>query len=168
MKTLYLVRHAKSSWDNPSLDDIDRPLKVSGINDAYIMSAFLKEKKIAPELVVSSPAVRALSTAVIFTNQLGLPTERISIFREIYESSPGSILRVIRRTNPSVNSLMVFGHDPSLTNLFMLLTGKSLEKIPTSAVASVSLNIIQWKEIVPASGTLAFLHKPKEIKQTVK
>lgn len=168
MKILYLVRHAKSSWEDPSLDDIDRPLKKSGVNDAYIMGAFLKERNIFPELLMSSPAVRALSTAVIFTNQLKIPTEKLRIYREVYESSPGHILHIIRQISPAIKSIMVFGHDPSLTNLFMLITGKSLEKIPTSAVASISMSIERWDEIAPAGGNLDFFYKPKEIKQLVK
>ena len=168
MKVLYLVRHAKSSWEDASLDDIDRPLKTSGVNDAYMMSDFLKEKKVAPELIITSPAVRAISTALIFTNKLKIPTEQIKILREIYESSPGDILNKVRMTNPIVNSLMVFGHDPSLTSLFTLLTGKSLEKIPTSAVASIFLSIDEWQKIVPAAGTLQFLHRPKEIRSMMR
>ena len=168
MKVLYLVRHAKSSWEDASLDDIDRPLKTSGVNDAYMMSHFLKEKKVAPELIMTSPAVRAISTALIFMNKLNVATEQIKILREIYESSPGDILNKVRMTNPAINSLMVFGHDPSLTSLFGLLTGESLEKIPTSAVASISLSIDEWQKIVPAGGTLQFLHKPKEIKSMMR
>jgi phosphohistidine phosphatase len=165
MKTLFLVRHAKSSWEDAYLDDIDRPLKTSGVKDSYLMSAFLKEKNILPELIISSPAVRALSTAVIFATGMNMPLKDIKISPELYESTPGEIQKVIRKTDNATNSLMIFGHDPSLTNLFMSLTGKNLEKIPTSAVVSISVNIQYWEELEPGKGILEYLYKPKQIKE---
>ncbi|MDQ3191372.1 MAG: histidine phosphatase family protein [Bacteroidota bacterium] len=164
MKTLFLVRHAKSSWDETSLDDIDRPLKASGVKDAYLISTFLKEKIVQPELIISSPAVRALSTAVIFAKGMNIPLTDIKLFQELYESTPGEIQKTIQKTDDEIDSLMVFGHDPSLTNLFMFLTGINLEKIPTSAVVSISLNIDHWKEIAPGKGILEYLYKPKQVK----
>ena len=164
MKILYLVRHAKSSWDDNSLDDKDRPLKKGGVKDAYSMSAFLKENSILPDYLISSPAVRALSTAVIFAGQMGYPEGKIKIDMDLYESTSSDILNIIKKTDNTLNTLMIFGHEPSLTGLFMVLTGQKLIKIPTSAVVSISFDTNQWDKIIPDAGTLQFLYKPKEIK----
>ncbi|HET6242946.1 MAG: histidine phosphatase family protein [Bacteroidetes bacterium] len=164
MKKLFLVRHAKSSWEDFSINDKDRPLKASGVQDAYLMSAFLQSINVSPELIITSPAARTLSTAIIFSQGLLVPLENIKMFSNLYESSPQKILDVILMTDNALSSLMVFGHDPSLTALYTILTGINIEKIPTSAVASISLNINHWKDLAQGTGILEFFHKPKEVK----
>jgi phosphohistidine phosphatase len=164
MKTLYLARHAKSSWDDPNVEDVDRPLKTNGVQDAYFMGAHLKSKGVSPQAIITSHAARALNTAIIFASQLQFPVEQIKIFRKIYESSPAEIMEAISSIDNQTESIMVFGHDPSLTKLVLMLTGKEPEKIPTSAVAAIELDIVNWNELSGASGNLAFLEKPKEVK----
>ncbi|MBA3899326.1 MAG: histidine phosphatase family protein [Bacteroidetes bacterium] len=168
MKTLYLVRHSKSSWEDQEFDDFDRPLKSSGVKDAYLMGSYLRNKGIMPGLILSSPAARALNTAVVFSGQMGFPYSGILLSIKLYESSAGDILDVISGLNTSEDSIMVFGHDPSLSNLFMKLTGISIEKIPTSAVAAIALNINDWEDIKASKGELVFMEKPKEVKANVK
>jgi phosphohistidine phosphatase len=168
MKTLYLTRHAKSSWDDPNVEDIDRSLKSTGIQDAYLMGKHLKSKGISPEIILTSPAARAINTAVIFASQFNYPPEEIKIFQKIYESAPNDIIEAVLSAKTKANSIMIFGHDPSLTNLVFQLTGKELEKIPTSATAGIELQINDWNELSSAEGKFLFLEKPKELRAFVK
>jgi phosphohistidine phosphatase len=169
MKTLYLVRHSKSSWEDQTLDDFDRPLKSSGIQDAYMMGSFIKSKGINPGYIISSPAARAINTAIIFATQLYYPTEKIRIYKKLYESTPEDILEVIEKEVPNdVQSVMVFAHDPSLTRLYTMLTGRAVEKIPTSTVVGIELPISAWKEIRESKGETCCFDRPKEVRPVVK
>jgi phosphohistidine phosphatase len=163
MKTLYLVRHAKSSWDDITLDDIDRPLKAIGVSDAYLIASKLKDQNIIPELIISSPATRALSTAIIFARVLNYPLNKISIREEVYESSPEEISNVLNE-QPLPSSIMIFGHDPSLSQLYNRLSGNSIEKIPTCGVATIIFEDAHWKDILNLKGEGISLTKPKDFK----
>jgi phosphohistidine phosphatase len=164
MKTLYLVRHAKSSWEDFAFDDFDRPLKSSGLADAYLMGNHLKDKSVMPECIISSPAARAINTAIAFSVKMGFQIENIQMNAKLYECTQQDILEEVSTLNVACDSLMVFGHDPSLSNLFYFLTGTYLEKLPTAAVAAISLPIDSWSEIGNVKGELIFMEKPKELK----
>ena len=161
MKTLYLVRHAKSSWDNKELKDIDRPLNERGYRDAHSMSAFLLENNYIPELIVTSPAIRAMTTAIIFSRVLNVPPDRVAIKDGIYEASIGKFLSVIEEFSENYNTIMVCGHNSTITQVANNLSADSIENIPTSGSVGIVFNINSWKDIKDSKGKRLFFRYPK-------
>ncbi|GAB4137608.1 MAG: phosphohistidine phosphatase SixA [Bacteroidia bacterium] len=142
MKKLWLVRHAKSSWSNLSLPDIDRPLNERGYRDAHEMPdrVFKNKEPGIPELLISSSAIRALSTALIFARKFGYNEAGIRIEPELYETSVASYLNIVRHVPEHLESVMLFGHNPIMTDFLNLLTNAGIENIPTTGVACISWN----------------------------
>lgn len=165
MKKLYLIRHAKSSWDNLSLDDFDRPLNSRGEKDAPKMGKRLQDKKIAPDVIVTSPAKRALDTCLIIIKFLGFPKEKISIDKRLYHASEEELLRVIRELkdhpNDEEENVLLFGHNPGLTNFANQLLNEHIQNIPTTGIVVASLSIKKWQEIDWGCGKLLFFDFPK-------
>ncbi len=165
MKKLYLIRHAKSSWDNPDLDDFDRPLNSRGIKDAPLMGKRLKENKLTPYIIVTSPAIRALDTCLIITKFLGFPKEKISIDKRLYHASEEELLRVIRELkdhpNDEEENVLLFGHNPGLTNFANQLLNEHIKNIPTTGIVVSSLSIKKWQEADWGCGKLLFFAFPK-------
>jgi phosphohistidine phosphatase len=160
MKTLYLVRHAKASWEH-DVHDWERPLTEEGIKRAEKVSRQLKTKKINPDRIISSYAFRALNTAVIFALQLRFPLNEIVISQNIYEKRAIDILDMLRKQDNKLNSIMVFGHDPAITELYNMLTRKMLLKISTSSTASIEFAITNWKDLGSKQGKTIFLESGK-------
>jgi phosphohistidine phosphatase len=117
MKTLYLVRHAKSSWKYPNLDDFERPLNKRGRKNAPFMGTILKKLKVAPDLLISSPANRAAITARIIAAKINYPLEKIRYRESIYEFSEDALIHVIKQIDDSVNKAMIVGHNPATNGL---------------------------------------------------
>lgn len=161
MKHLYLVRHAKSSWDDHTLSDLERPLNKRGKRDAPFMGKLLKKLKVNPDLILSSPAERAISTAKIFAEELDYPKKKILVYDDIYESSPGEILNVISEAGEENKSIMVFGHNPSFSSLAFLLTNSPVN-MPTCSIAAIEFNLNSWSDIEPNTGKLIFFEYPKK------
>lgn len=161
MKKLFLVRHSKSAKDNPILTDFDRPLNFRGYKDARVFGAKLKKIIGQPELFISSPAVRAVSTAVIFADVFNVNSKKIILDKSLYESSVNDYLKVMKAIDNSYSSVMLFGHNPTITSLANNLTKPFTENIPTTGVTGIEFNIKQWKELVPASGKLFLYDFPK-------
>src|SRR5688572_13126040 len=109
MKTLYLVRHAKSDWQHETLTDIDRPLNERGYKDAHLISLYLRSQHLKPGIIITSAAIRAMSTALIFARNLDYPAEKINVSTALYESGPAAYLDVIRKTSPEFAVVMLFG-----------------------------------------------------------
>ena len=128
MKTLLLVRHAKSSWNDSEISDIDRPLKQIGVKNALLIATKIKEKKIFPDFLITSPAVRAASTALIFARTLSYPLQRMVINEIVYDFSKDALFPLLHATDDKFDTVMLVGHDPALTYLLNDLTGKSFEK----------------------------------------
>ena len=166
MKTLLLVRHAKSSWNDADISDIDRPLKRSGVKDAIEVSEKLRSLKISPDILITSPAVRGITTALIFARTLKYHFNRIVINEIVYDFSKDALLPLLRNMDDKYDVAMLVGHDPAFTYLLNDLTGKALEKMPTSSVAKINFKIEKWKEIKTKSGKLSFLKSPKKKKKT--
>ncbi len=162
MKTLYLVRHAKSSWDYPHLRDADRPLNDRGEKNAPEMASRLKQKNIIPDKIISSPARRAMDTCIIFSDILGYSTGKIIEDRRIYHAAEEDLLEVIKETDNQINSVMLFGHNPGFNWLAEGLTGEDLGNIPTCGIVACKVNISIWKEIGPGTGELVFFDYPKK------
>lgn len=161
MKHLYLVRHAKSSWDDHTLSDLERPLNKRGKRDAPFMGKLLKKLKVNPDLILSSPAKRALTTAKIFAGELDFPEKNIVVDDDIYESSPGEIINVISEVGEENKSIMVFGHNPSFSSLAYLLTNSHVD-MPTCSIAAIEFTFNSWSEIEPNTGKLIFFEYPKK------
>ena len=161
MKTLYLVRHAKSSWEQPGLRDIERPLLEKGIVKTRKVIRFLQERKITIDLMISSPAVRALETARLFADGLNYPEDKIIFASEIYEGNTDEILSVISATANDVGTLMLFGHNPNITLLASLLLQSDIDYLPTSGITCISFPAEKWKKISSVKGKEEFHVYPR-------
>ncbi len=161
MKTLYLVRHAKSSWKDSSLDDIERPLNKRGKRDAPFMGELLKEKGINPELIISSSAKRASKTAQAIAEQIGYPKKDIIFDEEIYEASSRELIDYIKQLDDKFNSVMLFGHNPGFTMLNNYLSKKYIDNIPTCGIVALEFNN-SWKDIGKNSAKYLFFDYPKK------
>jgi phosphohistidine phosphatase len=162
MKTLYLVRHAKSSWKYPNLDDFERPLNKRGRRNAPFMGEILKKLKIAPDLIISSPANRAATTARIIADTIDYPLEEIQYDETIYASSEYDLLQVIQQLDNGVNQAMLVSHNPAITDLANSIGDTSVSNIPTCGVFCLGLNISSWAKIGKQRGKLKFFEFPKK------
>ena len=144
MKTLTLVRHAKSSWHDTALSDRERPLNKRGLRDAPIMGRRAVEASIRPSLIIASPAVRAWTTAKIFATELGYPVEFLQREDKIYLASLDSLLEVVASQDPGFNNLMLFGHNPGLTDFANYLSPGLTNNLPTAGVVSVQIDRDDW------------------------
>ena len=146
MKTLYLVRHAKSSKDDPSLADRDRPLDERGERDAPKMGQRLAERGAKPALIVTSPALRARATAQLIAKALGYPLGDIVLSDRLYASTPDALLAVTRALDDSVRSVMLVGHNPEMSELAHRLASEIID-MPTCAVAEFRFDAKSWSQI---------------------
>ena len=162
MKTLYLVRHAKSSWKYPDLDDFERPLNKRGRKNAPFMGRILKKLKVAPDLVISSPANRAATTARIIADSIDYPLEKIHYNETIYASSEHELIQVIQQLGDAVNRAMLVSHNPALTDLANTIADTAISNIPTCGVVGLNLNISSWVKIGEQRGKLKFFEFPKK------
>ena len=164
-RTLYLVRHAKSSWDNPALDDFDRPLNERGKRDAPKMAKRMKERELAPDLLYSSPAKRAHKTCLEFATVLGIPDAAILTDKDLYHADEETLLCKIRQLKKKNDEVMLFGHNPGLTGFANLLTAEWIDNIPTTGVIGIRFKVDSWKDIAPGTGKILFFDFPKKGKQ---
>jgi phosphohistidine phosphatase len=162
MKTLYLVRHAKSSWKYPNLDDFERPLNKRGRKNAPFMGKLLKKLKVAPDLVISSPANRAAMTARIIAAAINYPLENILYSETIYEFSENVLIHVVKQIDDAVNKAMVVGHNPATNGLANYIGDQPISNIPTCGVFCVELEISSWAKIGEHCGKLKFFEFPKK------
>ncbi|CAN5577424.1 histidine phosphatase family protein [soil metagenome] len=164
MKTLYLLRHAKSSWEEVHLKDFDRPLNKRGRNDAPLMGKVLADKNIKPQLIISSPAVRALTTAIIVAKELQYPQDNIIREKRAYLAHPHELLNIIQKTPQDINELMLVSHNEGITELANLLSPNQIENIPTAGIVSLSFNCASWLEINKKNAKLNLFDFPKNYK----
>jgi phosphohistidine phosphatase len=146
-RTLYIGRHAKSSWDFPGRADIDRPLAERGVKNAYEMVHRMKERGDEPGMIISSPANRALHTAIIFARGLRIPFSRFLVNDDLYMSGEDIIMDIIYGVDNSVDSLMIFGHNPDFTYLANYFLNVPVNNIPTSGIVKLVFNAAGWEEI---------------------
>jgi len=161
MKRLYVLRHAKSSWDDAGLSDFDRPLNKRGFETAPFMGRTMLEKDYLPDIVVASPAARAASTAKLAAKAASF-SRSLSFDERIYEASPQTLMEVMSELEPKAASAMIVGHNPGMEGLIRALTGE-LTSMPTAALAVIDLNIDEWSAIRPGSGKLVEVLRPKEL-----
>ncbi len=167
MKEIFFVRHAKSDWGSEFLKDIDRPLNERGYSDAYFMSDwFLKNNKL-PDLILCSSATRALSTAMIFARTFDYNLKNFFIVETIYESSVTNLISIIQQQKSEVKSIMIFGHNPCLTEVSNILTaGVFIDNVSTCGIVNLNFEVKSWKEIKEKSGKLGFYKFPKDFRNT--
>lgn len=162
MKRLTLVRHAKSDWGDASLEDFERPLNRRGERDAPEMARRVAEAGLKPTLIVTSPAARALATARVFAKALGYPARKIRHADEAYLATPGTLLEVVRRAGGRSGHVMLFGHNPGISQFAALLTGDdSLGDMPTAAVVSLRVDVKDWADLEPGTAERALYDYPK-------
>lgn len=161
MKILYIVRHAKSSWDDPKLADYDRPLNKRGKKDAPLMGKVLKEKGLVPNLLLSSPAKRALSTAKKIAEELGYSKKEILTEEKLYHASKQTILKVVQKQKDKVESMMIVGHNPGLTELASLLAHINIGNIPTIGIVCIEFATDTWKDANQENSSFRFFDYPK-------
>lgn len=165
MKTLLVLRHAKSSWSDTSLDDHERPLNQRGRRDAPRMGELLREHRLTPDVIISSDAVRARQTAEAVAETAGYAGE-ILLDRLLYAASPADILAVLRTGQDTAGILMIVAHNPGLEEVVAQLTGEQ-QDLPTAALAQIVLPIDRWRDLdVSTRGALVALWRPKELTET--
>jgi phosphohistidine phosphatase len=170
MRTLMLMRHAKSSWDRPDLDDLDRPLAPRGQETAPLIARYIKQRRWEPDLVLCSPATRVRETWQLMTPALGRTVE-CKTLRTIYPGAPSRLLETLRRAADEIATLMLIGHNPGLGHLAGSLFGrgprKALErmraKFPTAALAVIEFDIDRWNELAAGNGRLRAFVRPKDL-----
>jgi len=160
MKTLYIMRHAKSSWADTDLADFDRPLNDRGQRDAPFMGNVMRDNGYAPDIILSSPAVRARETARSVKKGGDLNGEIVFDDR-IYEASPQSLKQVVSEIGDKHTSAMLVGHNPGIEGFIRYLTG-TLEPMPTAALAVIELNTASWSGVDANSGKLIRIIRPKD------
>jgi len=162
MKTLLIMRHAKSSWSNGHLGDHDRPLNPRGNAAAPRIGTMLRDLGLVPDTILTSTANRAHSTAVLVAEACGY-TQDIAVYGELYHGTPADYLAQIARLSEAYECPLLVGHNPHLEDLIFMLTGQ-VEEMPTAAVAYVELPIESWEALTPkVQGTLLNVWRPKEI-----
>ncbi len=147
MKTVYIVRHAKSSWEYRGIEDIDRPLKKRGILDAHLLSGILKDRIIRPDIFVSSSANRALHTAMIFAENFTYPLANLKIKKSLYSFSDGYLIKTIMALDDAFDTAMIFSHDHGISTFVNKFGSKRISHVPTCGVIGIQFDIKHWKSI---------------------
>lgn len=166
MKELILIRHAKSDWANEAIKDIDRHLNDRGYADAYQLSQWYKSEFTLPDLLLSSPATRAINTAFIFARTFGIPEAQVMVNGDLYESTMQDYLEIISKLDKKNNRVMLFGHNPAITNLTNELNKDLLfENVPTCGIIKIGFPYENWKEVADKKQGQLLLNKfPKSFK----
>jgi phosphohistidine phosphatase len=162
MKTLYLIRHAKSSWDDPQLSDHDRPLNKRGERDAPLMAKILKKKKIKPDLILSSSAVRALEYAKVISSHLDYKKKDIVSTKDLYLSDEDEMLKILKNVKDSNDIVFLFGHNPDITSFANSLCSANLDNIPTSGICEIEFDTDNWNDIDYGKGKFKSFDYPKK------
>jgi phosphohistidine phosphatase len=160
-KNLFLVRHAKSDWSVSGQKDFERQLNGRGLNDAPKMGRKLYEMGMKPDLIISSPAVRARLTAELIAEQLKYDTDKIVFNEEIYEASVRSLLKVINSIDDKNQTVIIVGHNPTFTYIAESLTKREIGNIPTCGAVQIEFNLNSWKEVSEGTGTMKSYNYPK-------
>lgn len=162
MKHLYLIRHAKSSWSTPGLDDIERPLNKRGKRDAPFMGERLAKYSVYPDRIYSSPAKRARKTASSIAKAIGYPKENIEQHAGIYTSDMNRLLVLIHESNDDHQTLFLVGHNYVITDFAEFLTGELLLNIPTCGIVGIAFDTESWSGVGEKNGSMLFFDYPKK------
>ena len=158
-RTLLLVRHAKSSWKHPELEDSERPLNKRGTRDAPVMGQRLLARSMLPDLIVSSPAVRALTTAQLIAHEIGCSPEKVVVDDDLYAATPRDVLNAVSVLDDCVQMALVVTHNPAITELANQISDAPIDNVPTCGILTIQTPA--WNCI--ASGTMVDFDFPKKI-----
>ncbi|MBM3435347.1 MAG: histidine phosphatase family protein [Bacteroidetes bacterium] len=161
MKTLYIVRHAKSAWDQNRFDDHDRPLLEKGKKRTKKIIDNLLDNHVKIDLIMSSDAVRAKDTASIFAKGLEYPKKNIQLSSELYLCEPESLINNFYDLSDKVGSLMIVGHNPTMTTFANLFLEKKIEWLPTSGVVCIEFDADKWEKVMSAGKKTKFVISPR-------
>lgn len=168
MKQILLLRHAKSSWDNPDLDDFDRPLANRGLKDAPRMGKYVRSIGYKPGLIISSPAERARQTAELFAENAQIDPDLISWDEDLYYGGTEDYLAAINEVPESADRVMLVGHNPLMENVTAKLTsapGRMSVRMPTAALVCLQSFANSWEEISPGTCQMKWMMIPKVLKK---
>lgn len=160
-RTLVLIRHAKSSWDNPNMRDFDRPLNERGQRDALDMGARLAARGQRPDKFYCSSARRARETALILAQAVGYPEADLEVQDEIYSADQAQLLDRLRQCPDSAGEVWLVGHNPDITELVNRLAGFQTHELPTCAVVRMAFDVGRWKDIEPGEAQVLEVDRPK-------
>ena len=161
MKKLVLIRHAKSDWSIPGIKDIDRPLNERGYLDAHKIGAQLREKTSGKKLFISSPAIRAISTALIIAREINYLQENISIHSELYGAEVNVYEEIIFSLDNTFDTIFIFGHNPTISQVISQFTGVTFVEVPTCSVSVINFETKHWNEATKSKFTLSMQLFPK-------
>lgn len=162
MKTLYLLRHAKSSWDNPDLKDFERPLAARGLNDIPLIAERFLHRKGSVGSITCSPAMRTKATAKLFAEQIDFPVDDIGSNPELYFAGESMFLKAASLVDENCESAMLVGHNPAITEFVNIMANTDIDNIPTCGLVELSLPIEDWSGIQFGSATLVEFDYPKK------
>mgnify|MGYP002621821314 CR=1 FL=1 len=165
MKTLYLVRHAKSSWSIDQIEDRDRPLKGRGIRDAHLVSQYIYENMEAQQTLAMyvSPATRALHTALIFARTMGIPAKKLKLEDELYHCGVSDLVKSIKGAPELCDTVFYFAHNPAVTDFVNAMTNARISNVPTTGVVCIRFHVDRWQDIDAGAELIQFEY-PKRLK----
>ena len=161
MKRVIIVRHAKSSWDDASLPDFERPLNERGKHDAPVMARRLKEKKVEIDAFITSPAKRAQKTASLFAKEFGQSKDDLILVDALYHAGPEEFYQAVEKAPAKAKTIAIFSHNPGITDFVNTLTETRVDDMPTCAVYAVKAPIKEWDEFRQARREFWFFDYPK-------
>ncbi len=168
MKTIYFLRHAKSSWKDAELSDIDRPLNKRGKLNAPLMGRYMRKLKVKPQLIISSPSKRTMTTALIVADKIGYEERNIKIDMHLYGANVAQIAQLVHHLDDTLKKVMLVGHNPAFTLIVDYFTGKPIDNLPTCGLVQIDFKAKTWKEIAPKAGSLELFEFPKKIEEIEK
>jgi phosphohistidine phosphatase len=164
MKTLLLIRHAKSDWGNTQLRDYDRPLNARGMSDALLMASVIDRLKLKPDCIITSSAKRAITTAGFFVEHFCIDGKRFNPTDKIYDGSYRDYINSLNEVNDEYNTVFMFGHNPEITMLASEFVPVFAEHVPTAGCVAIDFDIDNWVDIESGKGKLRFFEYPKKHK----
>ena len=162
MKHLLLCRHAKSSWKDSTLTDIDRPLNKRGRKNGPEMGRRLAHRGVKPDLIVSSSARRALKTARIIAREVGVSGKEVVVMDGVYDSFPSRLMQVIRKLDNQYDRVLLVGHNPETTMVANILGDLTIDNVPTCGIVALDFNVTVWQDVCEGKGVLVFFDYPKK------
>ncbi len=162
MKTVFFIRHAKSSWKDPEWRDYERPLNKRGLRDAPFMAKLLVGKSGEPDAILSSPAVRALTTARFFADAAAIANSDIQVDERIYHAYPGDIFSLLQQQTDDRNCLWIVGHNPTFTAMANSFSNDYIPNVPTCGIVEVQSPIEKWEDFAPGRGKRMNFFFPKQ------
>ena len=161
MKSLYLIRHAKSSWEDARTRDFDRPLSEEGHQEAATMATFLKSLNVQPEQLICSPALRTVTTCNYFANTFDYSKQKIVVIEKLYEASIEALYEVIHHINDAFDTVIIFGHNPSVSCFADIYLNDYLPEVVTCGIVHLQLDSENWKDFSPKKATFSAMWEPQ-------